>query len=78
MLRKKLGEKAGLTADHVVLGNGSTDVINFVVHTFVGPGDEVMIPVPTFPMYEARVRVAGGTLCRCHLHLIFIGIWKPS
>ena len=27
-LRQKLGEAAGLTADHVVLGNGSTDVIN--------------------------------------------------
>lgn len=61
-LRKKLGEKAGLTADHVVLGNGSTDVINFVIHTFVGPGDEVLIPVPTFPMYESRTKVAGGTV----------------
>ena len=59
-LRRKLGEAAGLSADHVVLGNGSTDVINFVVHTFVAPGDEVVIPVPTFPMYEARVKVAGG------------------
>ncbi len=59
-LRKKLGEAAGLGAEHVVLGNGSTDVINFVVHTFVGPGDEAIIPIPTFPMYEARVRVAGG------------------
>ena len=59
-LRKKLGKRAGLTADHVVLGNGSTDVINFVVHTFVGPGDEAVIPMPTFPMYEARVRVTGG------------------
>ena len=61
-LRKKLGEAAGLTGEHVVLGNGSTDVINFVVHTFVAPGDEVVIPVPTFPMYEARVKVAGGTV----------------
>ncbi len=59
-LRKKLGEAAGLSADHVVLGNGSTDVINFVTHTFVAPGEEVVIPVPTFPMYEARVRVTGG------------------
>ena len=59
-LRQKLGEKAGLTAEHVVLGNGSTDVINFVAHTFVAPGDEVVIPVPTFPMYAARVKVAGG------------------
>ncbi len=54
LLRKKLGEAAGLTADNVVLGNGSTDVINFVIHTFIGPGDEVLIPVPTFPMYESR------------------------
>jgi histidinol-phosphate aminotransferase len=61
-LRKKLGESAGLTADHVVLGNGSTDVINFVVHTFVAPGEEVVISVPTFPMYDARVRVAGGVV----------------
>lgn len=61
-LRKKLGEAAGLTADHVVLGNGSTDVINFVVHTFVAPGEDAIIPVPTFPMYEARVRIAGGVV----------------
>jgi histidinol-phosphate aminotransferase len=61
-LRRKLGEKAGLTSEHVVLGNGSTDVINFVAHTFVAPGDEVVIPVPTFPMYAARVKVAGGTV----------------
>jgi len=59
-LRKKLGEAAGLTCEHVVLGNGSTDVINFVAHTFVAPGDEVVISVPTFPMYEARVKVTGG------------------
>jgi len=61
-LRKNLGEAAGLTADHVVLGNGSTDVINFVTHTFVSPGDEALISIPTFPMYEARVRVAGGVV----------------
>jgi histidinol-phosphate aminotransferase len=61
-LRQKLGQAAGLTGEHVVLGNGSTDVINFVAHTFIAPGDEAVIPVPTFPMYEARARVAGGTV----------------
>ena len=53
-LRQKLGEKAGLTANHVVLGHGSTYVINFVAHIFVAFGDETVIPVPTFPIYEAR------------------------
>ena len=61
-LRRRLGEAAGLRAEHVVLGDGSTDVINFVVHTFVAPGEDALIPVPTFPMYAARVRVAGGNV----------------
>jgi histidinol-phosphate aminotransferase len=59
-LRHKLAEKVGLSADQVVLGNGSTDVINFTVNTFIAPGDEAIIPVPTFSMYEARVRINGG------------------
>ncbi len=59
-LRKKLGEMAGLTEKNVVLGNGSTDTINFILETFVAPGDEVVISVPTFPMYETRTRVNGG------------------
>jgi histidinol-phosphate aminotransferase len=59
-LRERLGQQAGLSAKHVVLGTGSTDVINFVVHTFIAPGDEVIIPIPTFPMYDARTRVTGG------------------
>ncbi len=59
-LRRKLGALNGLEADNVVLGDGSTDVINFVINTFVAPGEEVVISVPTFPMYESRVRIAGG------------------
>ncbi len=59
-LRSALAERAGLSPEQVVLGNGSTDVINFTVSTFVAPGEEVIIPVPTFSMYEARVRIQGG------------------
>ena len=59
-LRQMIAEEAGLGADQVVLGNGSTDIINIVVHTFVAPGEDAVISVPTFPMYEARVRIAGG------------------
>lgn len=64
LLRKKLGEAAGLGEENVVLGNGSTDVINFVLHTFVGPGDDVLIPVPTFSMYESRAKITGGNVIK--------------
>jgi histidinol-phosphate aminotransferase len=59
-LRQKLAELAGLKAENIMLGNGSTDVINVVISTFTSPGDEVVISVPTFPMYETRTRVLGG------------------
>jgi histidinol-phosphate aminotransferase len=60
-LQARLGEDAGLGPENVVLGDGSTDVISFVVGTFVAPGEEVVIPVPTFSMYESRTRIVGGT-----------------
>lgn len=59
-LRQKLGEAVGLTADNVFLGNGSTEVLDVILRTFVSPGEEVVISVPTFSMYETRARVNGG------------------
>lgn len=59
-LRELLGRKAGLEADNVILGNGSTDVLNFIIHTFVAPGEDVVISVPTFSMYVTRTRINGG------------------
>jgi histidinol-phosphate aminotransferase len=59
-VRELLGKRSGLKADNVILGNGSTDVINFIIHTFVAPGEDVVISVPTFPMYVTRTRINGG------------------
>jgi histidinol-phosphate aminotransferase len=59
-LRARLAQREGINPDQVVLGNGSTDVINFTLQTFVAPSEEVIIPVPTFSMYEARLRIHGG------------------
>ena len=59
-LRLKLGERNGYDQDHVVLGAGSTELIDLVIRTFVAPGEEVLLSVPTFSMYEARTRAVGG------------------
>lgn len=59
-VRRRLGARDGLEHDHVVLGAGSTELIDLVVRTFVAPGEEVLLSVPTFSMYEARARVCGG------------------
>lgn len=59
-LRRRLGEREAMTADNVILGAGSTELIDLVIRTFVAPGEEVLLSVPTFSMYEARTRVVGG------------------
>ncbi|MBL8684263.1 MAG: histidinol-phosphate transaminase [Myxococcales bacterium] len=59
-LRARLAMQAGLPAQSCVLGAGSSELIDLIVRAFVAPGEEVVISVPTFSMYESRTRVCGG------------------
>ncbi|MFZ5890301.1 MAG: histidinol-phosphate transaminase [Myxococcota bacterium] len=59
-LAQKIAAREGLSAGSVLLGAGSTELIDVVIRTFVGPGEEVLLSVPTFSMYEARTRTQGG------------------
>jgi len=59
-LRHKLAGREGLNDDNVILGAGSAELIDLIVRTLVSPGEETLISVPTFSMYEARTRVVGG------------------
>jgi histidinol-phosphate aminotransferase len=59
-LRRRLGEREGYGEANAILGSGSTEIIDTVIRTFVAPGEEVLLSVPTFSMYEARTRVTGG------------------
>jgi 1L-myo-inositol 1-phosphate cytidylyltransferase len=59
-LRQKLAQREGFESSHVLLGSGSTELIDVIIRTFVGPGEEVLLSVPTFSMYEARTRIVGG------------------
>jgi histidinol-phosphate aminotransferase len=59
-LSDKISRREGLAQGSVLFGAGSTELIDVVIRTFVGPGEEVLLSVPTFSMYEARTRVTGG------------------
>jgi histidinol-phosphate aminotransferase len=59
-LGDKITRREGLTSGSVLFGAGSTELIDVIIRTFVGPGEEVLLSVPTFSMYEARTRVTGG------------------
>ncbi len=59
-LVQTLAEKLGFSADEIVIGNGSDDIIEFLVKAYVESGDEVITSHPSFLMYQKVVQVRGG------------------
>jgi histidinol-phosphate aminotransferase len=59
-LRQAVAKKHGFTPDHIMLGNGSNDLIELVVRAFMRPGDEAVVPHPSFVVYPMIVQAVGG------------------
>jgi histidinol-phosphate aminotransferase len=59
-LRQALAKKHGVTPDQIVLGNGSNELIELLVRAFLRPGDEAVVPHPSFVVYPMIVQAAGG------------------
>ncbi len=59
-LTVKLSGLLGFSPDHFVLGNGSDDLIAMLTRALLQPGDEAIIPAPSFLMYDIDVRSAGA------------------
>ncbi|MEU1418319.1 pyridoxal phosphate-dependent aminotransferase [Kitasatospora sp. NPDC086009] len=51
---------AGVTVNDVYLGNGVSELIQMAVTALVDDGDEVLVPMPDYPLWTAVVRLAGG------------------
>jgi histidinol-phosphate aminotransferase len=60
-LRVAIAAFNGVTPESIILGNGSTEILDVVTRAFVGPGDETVISVPTYAFFESQTRLMGGT-----------------
>ena len=61
---KYLDRRFGLRynpADEIVVTVGGSEAIDIAIRAIVEPGDEVIIPMPSFVCYEPIVRLSGGT-----------------
>ena len=59
-LRSELSEYLGVGPECIVAGNGSDEIIDLILRMFVGPGDKMIDPAPTFGMYSICARICGG------------------
>ncbi|NLI30800.1 MAG: histidinol-phosphate transaminase [Nitrospiraceae bacterium] len=55
-LKKTLAREHGVMPDQLLLGNGSDEIISYLITTFGGP---VLYPVPTFSMYGITAQTLG-------------------
>lgn len=60
-LKRKLAEKLKLDPSHLILGNGSNEIIEFVGHALLQPGAEVVMSQYCFAIYPIVTRLFGAT-----------------
>jgi len=60
LLRRQAAVTYGFDLSRVVAGNGSDDLLAMVAKAFIGEGDALACPVPTYTLYDTLVRIQGG------------------
>jgi alanine-synthesizing transaminase len=49
-----------VSADHVFIGNGVSELIDLTLRALLNSGDEVLIPSPDYPLWTAATSLNGG------------------
>lgn len=50
----------GVSAEHVFMGNGVSELIDLCLRALLDNGDEVLVPSPDYPLWTASVTLNGG------------------
>lgn len=58
-LRRALSARLGVSPDELILGNGSNEVLEFILRTVAQAGDNVVMGWPSFVIYELASQAAG-------------------
>jgi histidinol-phosphate aminotransferase len=59
-LRNAIAKKFGLEMNNVILGSGSNEVIEFIGHAFLKPGDNIITAEHAFLVYKLMAKVFGA------------------
>jgi len=60
-LRGELAAALAMPAEQVVVGNGAAQLLGAAVHALMEPGDELVTPWPSYPLYPLLARRARGS-----------------
>src|ERR1051325_7120972 len=60
-LRTAAARIYGVKPDNIIVGNGLDEILSMLLRCFVGPGDRVAYPVPTYSLYDTLVEIQDGS-----------------
>lgn len=60
VLREAIGRTYGLDPDRIICGAGSDEILNFLAHTYLGPGDEAIHTTHGFLVYPIATMANGA------------------
>lgn len=66
-LRNALAVYHDLNPEQLVFGDGSFELMSLIAAAFIDPGDEAIMPAPSFGWYETATAIMGGTAVRVPL-----------
>jgi alanine-synthesizing transaminase len=52
---------AGVTLEDIYLGNGASELIVMATNGLLDDGDELLLPMPDYPLWTAAASLSGGT-----------------
>lgn len=55
-----VAQHLGVSPDELLLANGTDEAIHLICETYLEPGDEALLVVPTFAMYEIYAAATGA------------------
>jgi histidinol-phosphate aminotransferase len=63
-LRQYLAERHGIDPARLILGNGAAELLSAAARAVIGPGQQLLTPWPSYPLYPLMARRAHGRAVR--------------
>jgi len=60
-LKRALSRRLAVSEDEIILGNGSNELIDIAVRTFLQPGDDAVMASPSFVVYPMSTQAQGAS-----------------
>jgi histidinol-phosphate aminotransferase len=61
-LRETASKVYNLDTENIMVGNGSDDLLSIICRAFIGKDDGIIIPIPTYTLYDTLVTIQEGII----------------